>query len=176
MISLHTVDPMLTRILRWPFPFQRVLSLELPQTEGISRFDHRLFAILWRNWSLSGSSHFFSSSGSTSLLAFPEFKWRRCFWISSMAGTSWLMGKLFEIFYKSRANSGSSLGAIESTRIAVLKCFLKWSKIFSGGHFPQAGFKVENSLSSSLLIADWLILEASALKNSFVFKFSTKSD
>ena len=51
MISLHTVDPELSPLYLLgsdfdPFPFQRVLSLELPQTAGISRFDHSLFAIL----------------------------------------------------------------------------------------------------------------------------------
>ena len=56
------------------------------------------------------------------------------------------------------------------------------------GYFPGEGFKVdscflvqENSLPSSLLIADRLILAASALKNasfeySFNKKFSTQSD
>ena len=84
-----------------------------------------------------------------------------------MVSTSWLMGKLFEIFCNSRTNSGkmplSSSGATESTRLAGLKCFLKWSKILSGGHFPGAVSKVdswflarEKSLSSSLLIEiDW---------------------
>ena len=42
IISLHTVDPMLSPL--WlsdfdPFPFQRVSSLELPQTTGISKFE-----------------------------------------------------------------------------------------------------------------------------------------
>ena len=75
------------------------------------------------------------------------------------------MEKLFEIFCNSRTNSGrlppSSSGITESTRLVGLKCFLKWSRIFSGGHFPGAGFKVdscflarEKSFSSSLLIAD----------------------
>ena len=83
MISLHTVDLMLSPLYLLvsdfdPFPFQSVLSLELPQTAGISRFDHRLFAILSIIWSISRCSHCFSSSGSTSLLAFPDFNWRRC--------------------------------------------------------------------------------------------------
>ena len=144
MISLHTVDPMLSSLYLLgsdfdPFPFQGVLSLELPQTAGISRFDHRLFAILSITWSISGCSNFFSCSGWTSLLAFPDFNWRRCFWISSMVGTSWLMGKLFEIFCNSRKNSRrlplSSSRVTESTRLAELKCFLKWSKIFT---FPRS--------------------------------------
>ena len=95
-----------------------------------------------------------------------------------MVGTSWLMKKLFEIFCNSWTNSGrlplSSSVASELTRLVRLKCFLKWSKIFLGGHFPGAGFKVDSSflaremdLSSFLLIADWLILVASALKYSF---------
>ena len=51
MISLHTVDPMLSPLylLGSDFDhlsFRRVLILELPQTAGISRFDHKLFAIL----------------------------------------------------------------------------------------------------------------------------------
>ena len=50
IINLHTVDPMLSPLYLLgsdfdPFPFQRVLSLELPPTAGILRFDHRLFAI-----------------------------------------------------------------------------------------------------------------------------------
>ena len=176
MISLHTVDPML-----YCFPFLGVLSLELPQTAGRSRSDHGLFAILWLTWSISGCSHFFSSSGSTSLLAFPDFNWGRCFWIWSMVVTSWLMGKLFEIFCKWWTNSVrlplSSLGATESIWLVGLKCFLELSKIFSEGFFFGAGFKAdswfltrEKSLSSSLLIADWLILPAlnySALNYSF---------
>ena len=48
MISLHNVDPMLSLLYLLgsnfdPFPFQ---VLNHPQTAGISRFDHRLFAIL----------------------------------------------------------------------------------------------------------------------------------
>ena len=70
---------------------------------------------------------------------------------------------------------------------------LDWSVFWNGqecsqGTIPGEGFKVdsyflvqENSLSSSLLIADWLMLAASALKNSFfkysfIKKFSTQSD
>ena len=52
--------------------------------------------------------------------------------------------------------------------------FFKIIKDFLRGHFPGVGFKVdscflawEKSLSSSLLIADWLILVASGLKYSF---------
>ena len=88
------------------------------------------------------------------------------------------MEKLLEIFCNSWTNSGklplSSLGATELIRLVGLKCFFKWSKIFWGGHFPGVGFKVdscflaqEKSLSSSLLITDWLILVASGLKYSF---------
>ena len=84
-----------------------------------------------------------------------------------MVGTSWLMGKLFEIFCNSRTNSGrlplTSSGATESTRLAGLNGFLKWSKILWGDHFLGGGFKVdcwflarEKSLSSSPLIEiDW---------------------
>ena len=86
---------------------------------------------------------------------------------TSMVGTSWLMKKLFEIFCFSSVAS-------ELTRLVRLKCFLKWSKIFLGGHFPGAGFKVDScflaremGLSSFLLIADWLILVAFALKYLF---------
>ena len=79
-----------------------------------------------------------------------------------MIGTSWLMGKLFEIFWNSRTNSGrlplSSLRVTESTRLVGLKYFLKWSRIFSGEHFPGAGFSVDSCfvargkcLSSSLV-------------------------
>ena len=120
----------------------------------------------------------FSSLGSTSFLAFPDFYWRRCFRISSMVGTLWLMGKLFEIFCNSRTNSGRprrrSLVVTELARLDGTKCFLKLSRIFSGEHFPGAGVEVgscfwarKKSLSSSLLIADWLILSASAVKYSF---------
>ena len=130
------------------FPFWRVLSLELPKTAGRLRFDHKLCAIVWITWSISGSSHFFSSSGSTLLLAFPDFNWQRCFWISSMVGISWLMRKLFEIFCSCQANSGrlplSSMKVAEQARLVGLKCSLKWSKIFSRGHFLSAGFKVDS--------------------------------
>ena len=71
------------------------------------------------------------------------------------------MEKLFEIFCYPLTNSGrlplSSSGATKSIRPAVCKCFLKWSKIFSGGHFPGTGLKVdfcllvqEKCLSSSV--------------------------
>ena len=166
MISLHTIDPMLNPLYLLgydfdPFPIQRILSLELPQT-GLELQEYPGLTISY-----------------LPLLAFPNFNWRRCFWISSMVGTSWLIGKLFEIFCNSRTNSRrlslGSLGATESTRLVGLKCFLNRSKILSEGHFPGAGFKVdscslvrEKSLSSSLLIADWLILASSPLKYSFL--------
>ena len=71
------------------------------------------------------------------------------------------MEKLFEIFCYPLTNSGrlplSSSEATKSIRPAVCKCFLKWSKIFSGGHFPGTGLKVdfcllvqEKCLSSSV--------------------------
>ena len=150
---------------------------------GRSRLDQRLFTMLWIIWSISGCSHFFSTSGSTSLLVFPHFNWRRCFWISPMIGTSWLMRKFSEKFCNSQTNSGrlllSSSGVTQSTRLVALKCFLKWSRIFSGRHFPGVGFKVvscfvarEKSLSSTLLITDWIILAASTLKHSFLRKLA----
>ena len=99
----------------------------------------------------------FSSLRSTLLLAFPNFNWQRFFRILSMIDE-----KLFEIFCNSLTKSGrlplSSLGVTESTRLVGLKCFLKWSRIFSGEHFTGAGFKVdscfvarETSLSNSLV-------------------------
>ena len=139
MISLHTVDTMLNPLNSLgsdfdSFPFQRVLSLELPQTTGKSSFEHRLFAILWISWSICGCWIFFSSSGSTSLLAFPDFNWLIYFWISSMVGISWLMGKLFEIFCNSPTNSGRlpllSWGVTELTRLFELKCFFEMVKGF----------------------------------------------
>ena len=54
MISLHTIDPMLNPLYLLgydfdPFPIQRILSLELPQTglelQEFFRFDDKLFAI-----------------------------------------------------------------------------------------------------------------------------------
>ena len=49
MISLHTIDPILSPLCLLgcdfdPFPFQRVLRLELPQMVGTSRFEQRIFA------------------------------------------------------------------------------------------------------------------------------------
>ena len=52
MISFHTIDPMLSPLYLlgsnfYPFPFQRVLSLEIPQMARTPRFVQRFFAILW---------------------------------------------------------------------------------------------------------------------------------
>ena len=61
--------------------------------------------------------------------------------------------------------------------------FFKIIKDFLRGHFPGVGFKVdscflawEKSLSSSLLIADWLILVASGLKYLFFLKCKMQPD
>ena len=73
-------------------------------------------------------------------------------------------------------------------KICWIEVFFEMVKNALRGLFPGEGFKVgsyflvqENNLSSSLLIADWLILAASTLKNSFfkysfIKKFSTQSD
>ena len=71
-----------------PFPFQSVFSFELPHAVGKSKFAQRFSASLWMTWSMIGCSHFLRISGSMSLLALPDFSWWRCFWISSIYGTS----------------------------------------------------------------------------------------
>ena len=88
------------------------------------------------------------SSGSTSLLAYPDFNWWGCFWILSMVGTSRQMKKLLEIFCNSWTNSGrlplSYSGATESTKLVRLKYFLNKQRFFKGGYFPRAGFKADS--------------------------------
>ena len=55
------------------------------------------------------------------------------------------MGNLFEIFCNSLTNSYrlplSSFGVTESARFVGLKCFLKWSRIFSRWKFPRICFQ-----------------------------------
>jgi len=116
----------------------------ITQALGKSKFVQRLFAILWITSRMVECSHFFSNSVSMSLLAFPDFSWRRCFWISSIDGTSWLTGKRSEMYCNSQTKSGrlplSSLGGSVSVWCSWLKCFLKWSSIFSGEAFSRSWF------------------------------------
>ena len=178
MINLHTVDPML--IPRYlvgsdfgPFPFQSVFSFEFPHAVGRSEFDQRFSASLCMTWSMIGYSHFLRISGSMSLLALPDFSWWRCFWISSIDRILVSMGKLLEMFRKLSRKSGALVESCSGMILLVrsgLKWFWKCFSNFSGGHFPVVLFRVvswllalEKSLSSSLLMANWLIFSASDL-------------
>ena len=74
-------------------------------------------------------------------IAYPDFNWRTCFWISLTVGTSWLMGNLFEIFGNSWTNSGklplSSLGTTESTKLVGLKFFWNGQRSSEGDIFQE---------------------------------------
>ena len=150
-----------------PFPLQSVFSFEFPHAVGKSKFDQTFSASLWMTWSMIGCSHFLRISGSMSLLALPDFSRWRCFWISSIDGILVSMGKLLEMFRRLSRKSGALVESSSGMTLLArsgLKWLWKCFSSFSGGHFPVVLFRIvswflalEKSLSSFLLMANWLI-------------------
>ena len=113
-----------------------------------------------------------------SLLVFPDFNWWRYFWYQWLVFYDWWESYLrsFATNEQIRQVVTKFFGSNWVKRIVGLKWFLKKAKIFSDGHFSEAGFKVDcclltwkKSLSSSLFIAGWLIL-ATFISRYYFFK------